>query len=352
MQTGIEAGPLAPISEQLTPEGDSSLATLIGQDDLCVAVFRLVVSGPQRTVDDLSREMGVSEKEIRDCLDKLADLSMLSLPTGDDVLPVPVHPEVGLAAHIHRREAEIEAQQRELAVARAAAADLAAAYAASQAGRGGRLETLSGMAEVRMRLTELSRHAREELLAFMPGGALSQAALDASRPLDEQSLASGVRLRTVYLDSVRNDRATIEYARWLSTLGGQVRTSPVLPLRMLVVDRACAVLPLDPEESSLGAVVVRAPGVVAALVALFETLWEQSAPLDGRALAGEDVEAPTPQESALLSLLAQGHTDEVAARKLGLSLRTVRRMMAVLTARLGARSRFEAGMLAARVGWI
>jgi DNA-binding CsgD family transcriptional regulator len=61
---------------------------------------------------------------------------------------------------------------------------------------------------------------------------------------------------------------------------------------------------------------------------------------------------PSSQERDLLRLLGQGLTDASAARQLGVSLRTVRRMMAELMARLDARSRFEAGIRAAERGWV
>ncbi|MFF7729079.1 response regulator transcription factor [Streptomyces sp. NPDC008001] len=57
-------------------------------------------------------------------------------------------------------------------------------------------------------------------------------------------------------------------------------------------------------------------------------------------------------ERALLSFIAQGHTDESAAAQLHVSPRTARRMTASIMERLGARSRFEAGLKAARLGWL
>jgi DNA-binding NarL/FixJ family response regulator len=84
--------------------------------------------------------------------------------------------------------------------------------------------------------------------------------------------------------------------------------------------------------------------------AYFEQLWHKATPFGaGRA---RDDEGLTSQERVLLVLLSQGMTDEVAARRLGLSLRTVRRMMADLMDRLGAKSRFEAGMRASQRGWL
>ncbi len=344
-------GELAGTDEPYAKTHGISLATLIGADELCVAVYRAVISEPQWSVAHVAERLGATQERVRECLDRLAELSMLHLPE-DDVSPLPVHPEVGFSAHIHRWEAQIHTQQLELAAVRAATAELAAAYAAHQASRSNAgLERLYGVDEVRGRLAEMSQLAKEELLAFVPGGSMSPAALEASRPLDERSLAAGVRLKTIYLDSVRNDRGTTEYARWLFERGGEVRTLPSLPLRMLVVDRTSAVLPIDPENSRLGAVVVRSSSVVAALLALFEMSWDRAVPLGGQQVP-EETDAPSPQEDALLKLLAQGHTDEVAARKLGLSLRTVRRMMANVAGRLGARSRFEAGVLASRCGWL
>ncbi|MCM4081122.1 helix-turn-helix domain-containing protein [Paractinoplanes hotanensis] len=52
----------------------------------------------------------------------------------------------------------------------------------------------------------------------------------------------------------------------------------------------------------------------------------------------------------MLGLLATGLTDESVAARLGVSERTVRRTMAAVMARLGARSRFQAGLIAARQG--
>jgi DNA-binding NarL/FixJ family response regulator len=96
---------------------------------------------------------------------------------------------------------------------------------------------------------------------------------------------------------------------------------------------------------------VREPGLVDQLTALFELVWTDALPLG----------APTPEEAAaelspidrhLLRLLADGLTDDAAGKRMGISARTVRRIMADLMDRLGAESRFEAGVQAARRGWL
>lgn len=54
----------------------------------------------------------------------------------------------------------------------------------------------------------------------------------------------------------------------------------------------------------------------------------------------------------MLDLLNRFGKDEAAARALGVSVRTFRARVAVLMARLGAASRFQAGTRARERGWV
>jgi len=89
---------------------------------------------------------------------------------------------------------------------------------------------------------------------------------------------------------------------------------------------------------------------VAALVALFEQIWLSANPPG--VTQPRDERGLNPQEQEILRLLASGQTDEVVARRLDVSVRTGRRITAELMERLGARSRFQAGYLAAVHGWL
>lgn len=171
-----------------------------------------------------------------------------------------------------------------------------------------------------------------------------------SRPLNEETLDRGVRMRTVYLDSVRNDEPSIEHARWLTERGAEVRTVPTLPLRMLVVDRELALVPLDENDSSAGALLVSGRGVVAALSALFVSVWRNAHPLGQR--RARQPGRPSEQEQQALRGWVQGDTDHLVARRLGVSERTVRRISDNLAERLGARSRFEMAARAMDAGWL
>lgn len=61
---------------------------------------------------------------------------------------------------------------------------------------------------------------------------------------------------------------------------------------------------------------------------------------------------PTEEEKYILALLAQGLTDQVVAQRLGLPRRTYRRRLKKIMDELGAKSRFQAGVLAERAGWL
>ncbi|MYV72152.1 hypothetical protein GT043_40825 [Streptomyces sp. SID2131] len=54
----------------------------------------------------------------------------------------------------------------------------------------------------------------------------------------------------------------------------------------------------------------------------------------------------------MLRLLAQGYTDEAAARRLGISLRSERRLISELMEKLGAQSRFQLGRRAVENGYV
>ena len=81
---------------------------------------------------------------------------------------------------------------------------------------------------------------------------------------------------------------------------------------------------------------------------LFTAAWEAATDLDAY-LRGEVPEL-APEAREILRALGAGLTDEVAARRLGTSLRTYRRRVAELMSALEAGSRFQAGVRAGALG--
>lgn len=324
---------------------------LLGIGSAEETVYRTILENPSYGVMELSLELGWPVHRIRSTLDELARLSLLR-PSWEepDVLRL-VRPEVGLSALLAREEAALLAKQQEIERSRTAVAQMIAAYADQNPARsGGESESLTGIDMIRTRIEELVAECRQELLGFEPKSAQTPDNIAASRPLDEALLDRGVTIRVVYTDSVRNDQPTSGYATWLTELGGRVRTTPGLPLRMIIFDRRTALLPTDPEDSGAGAVLLHGAGVVTALVALFEQTWDTATPLGEE--RRRDEKGLSHQEREVLRLLSAGLTDEAVARRLDVSVRTLRRVTADLMERLEARSRFQAGYLAAARGWL
>jgi DNA-binding CsgD family transcriptional regulator len=323
----------------------------LGLDMRAEQVYRAILANPGWGVDELGRHLVLSEQEVRDALDRLFELTLLSPSREEPGALRPVSPDVGLTALLARRRAELARRRAEIAASEAAIAGVVAEYAGARpdSSRPG-VEHLHGLDEVQTRLERLAAHARAECLSFRPGGGQSRASLAASRVLDDAALRRGVTLRTMYESSAHQDPPTTEYARWLLRAGSAVRTAPTLPTRMVLVDRQVALLPLEPGDTRRGAVQLAGAGVIAALVALFELAWTAAAPF----AAGPEADAHglNEQQRQLLRMLGEGLTDETTAKALGVSARTARRMVAELMERLGARSRFEAGLKAAQRGWL
>ncbi|MBE1878394.1 helix-turn-helix transcriptional regulator [Myceligenerans pegani] len=134
-----------------------------------------------------------------------------------------------------------------------------------------------------------------------------------------------------------------------------VRLAPEVPVGLMVVDRSIAVLPASrgPADGSDGVLVVYAPAVVEALVAMFERVWSEAVPSAGRVPAPS---RPAPQTGErrrrVLAMAAAGLTDAAIGRALGISPGTVEDEFAALAGELGVRTRFQAGVLAAKRGLI
>jgi DNA-binding CsgD family transcriptional regulator len=140
-----------------------------------------------------------------------------------------------------------------------------------------------------------------------------------------------------------------EYMEWFTHIGAEVRTAPVIPMRLIMIDRTTAVV-VQPHPHEL--FLIRETGILFPLNEYCELVWASAERFEAVEREAEPDALPTSQELALLRLLAAGSIDEAAAKKLGISVRTVRRMMADLMERLGATSRFEAGYKAMKRGWL
>lgn len=308
-------------------------------------VYLAMLTAPQLDLSQLATHVGLPLESVRASLDELIDLSLIA--HGSDGLRT-VGPTLGLSSLIARAEAEVAEKQRQLAATRTAVMSLAAAH--EEARDREQVTRWTGLDAVRGRMEELVAATTVECVSLNPNVAQTPDAKSASKPQNERLLERGVAIRAVYQDSHRHTPALQEYATWMTGLGGEIRTAPTIPMLLIVFDRRVALLPIDPFDNSKGAQEVHAPGIVTAVYGLFNQVWSTATPT-GR-LPETDEDGLDPQMRELIRLLAGGSTDEMAARKMGVSARTIKRKSAELMERLDARSRFQAGVIAAQRGWI
>ncbi len=164
--------------------------------------------------------------------------------------------------------------------------------------------------------------------------------------------ASGgrVRCRSIYDAAAMDDPVARRIIQACADAGEQARLLPGVPMKMKLADQTTAMLPLTPAGTA-GALLIRAPVIIAALREYFEMLWDRATPLKPHRPAAP-ASRLTAAQQAVLELMAEGLHDDAIARRAGMSTTTVRRHIAAIMTRLDVSSRFAAGAAAQRRGWI
>lgn len=315
---------------------------LLALDPVASAVYRVLLRRPETPPEELAAASGHDLDAVTAALAVLQARGLV-----DGLLPL--RPDTVLEPALVDAEAGIAQTRRAVLAARRELVELVELYAGGVARTDRHVDVErvdGGTRAVQRRIDELIASLSGELLAVNPGyTAVEHMAEEAEQTA--AFVARGLRLRTVVGPSVQSDPARLAHAHRLEALGDQHRVHPEPPLRMLLLDRRVVVVPLDPESPADGALFVWSAPLLRSFLALFTSLWEQARPLSAPV-----VEGLAPREAGLLELLAAGLKDETVARHLGVSVRTVRRESAALLDRLGAQTRFQAGVEAARRGWL
>ena len=156
-------------------------------------------------------------------------------------------------------------------------------------------------------------------------------------------------MRTTYTSEVLDLENALQVLEARERGGERFRFVSSIPFSALVVDDAAAVVDTTLFESNgQGSVLVRSRPMVRALAALADLFWDLGAPLP-RTAGARTAEA---RDRTILALLAAGAPDATIARQTGVSQRTVERRVRALMDQLGAGTRFQAGVQAARRGLI
>jgi DNA-binding CsgD family transcriptional regulator len=197
-------------------------------------------------------------------------------------------------------------------------------------------------------LGRVAGNTRLEVLSALPGGPYSPRFLRGSWDQDLAVMARGVVLRAVYQADAARSPEVLRYLTEFAGHGAQVRVSARVRHRTIIVDREMVIVAVDEDSLTVPFLVVEEPAMVRSFQAQFAAMWKSAHSVG---IGAEDsLGSETVQQT--LDILKSGVTDEVAARRLGVSVRTIRRRVAAVMELLGAESRFEAGVKAVQAGWL
>lgn len=214
------------------------------------------------------------------------------------------------------------------------------------------VERMTTPAQLQETVGEIARRTRKEVISVLAGPAPSAAVLAVTRDQDLELVQRLVSVRLLYLREYAELAHVARYAEELSEAGAEVRFADRLPHRLLVFDRRVAVVPVDDAEAGHGALVVRERILARSLGHLARAMFLSGRPLaEAIEGAGKQI-GPTPLDRRVLMLMGSGLADAACAHRLGVTDRTFRRYVGSLLARLGASSRFDAGVKAVEQGWI
>ncbi|MFI0795001.1 LuxR C-terminal-related transcriptional regulator [Micromonospora rubida] len=285
-------------------------------------------------------------------MERLIALGLVVRLPGPPELIAVVPPRAALEPLLHARAGQL-AEIRGRLAARAARADDAAA----QRELNPPVELLPGPEAMVRARRELMLSVRSTLRTWDMPPYLDD--MEWALPIEDDYRERGVMVRVLY------DPSAVSAPGRLAELLGDVLSGfyarvAELPMKAAIADQSLALVAKVVDDHVEG-LLIRDPVLIRALTAAFEWYWEIGIPLGAftaerlaadAAASGQVPAEPDDRERELLLLLVAGLTDREIAARLGLNERTVRGRIQRIKIRLGARTRYQAGYLAARYGWL
>ncbi|MFI8369441.1 LuxR family transcriptional regulator [Streptomyces sp. NPDC085466] len=315
---------------------------LLGLGETAARVYRALLERAPAPLAAVGAAAGVEGPALAEAYGELVDAGLASPAVDGGGTVVPVPPAAGLEILGRHRAAELDESRITVG-------------GAFESFRRQRLAAYDDLVEVvtgeaigpRMRQAWASARQQIRQLDSPPYFTVPGATDDALA-----TLARGVTQRVVYSRASLEQPGHLEHSiEPVIAAGEQARVLPSVPVKLVIIDEAYALVSLSIREADVFTtmLVVQPCGLFSALVALFEQSWRDALPFHGRtALPG----GLPPADRRLLWLLAGGAADEVIAREIGVSRRTLFRRIQVLMARLGATNRFQLALQAQRHGWL
>jgi sugar-specific transcriptional regulator TrmB/DNA-binding CsgD family transcriptional regulator len=326
----------------------------LGVSDVEERAYRFLLQRPATSANVLAAELGVARRHLQSALSSLESMGLITGMPGRPVRYMPASPEVAVEPLIHRRQEELER-------VRLAAAELSRAFraAAQTVSPVEVVQVIVGREAVVQHFIQLQESAKREILTF-DRPPYAQEPHESNIPIELRGAARGVHSRTLYDGKALEVPGMLDHIAQVAE-AEEARVYTPLPMKLVIFDRNLALVPLWLEEPEVqAALLVRRSPVMDALVTLFELVWDRAVPIRSRQKTGHDatVEAIrshpeiSDEDRHMLTLLAAGLKDQAIARQLGIGMSTLARRIRRIMDLLEVRTRFQAGLQAARLGWM
>ncbi|MDP9117553.1 MAG: LuxR C-terminal-related transcriptional regulator [Actinomycetota bacterium] len=319
--------------------------------DLDVALYRALLSEPGRHLSAIALELGVPVEDLDKPASALVELGLARSDGPDFYLGI--SPMLAEATVLGAEDLELGARRASVETRRNAIRGLVPTWTEALGGtvQNVTVDVVSDQTAIANVLMHYADRCQHELLSVAPGRLPATRIDGRTRIANIYSLRRGIKTRALYQHTALRDRATRSYLNELAENGARIRFAPSVPGRSLVVDREVALLPIPTSDTGRhGLAVVREPNVIAWVVATFEQLWAEAAPLEDVINHERDDTELDQTRATIVRLMAEGEKDEAIARRLSISVRTCRRHISDYMTQVGATSRFQGGVIAARAG--
>ncbi|WP_024758928.1 S8 family serine peptidase [Streptomyces exfoliatus] len=225
-------------------------------------------------------------------------------------------------------------------------------YRAATLGHGATevVDVIHGTEAVRERVGHMQLGARKEIMNFVKAPFFSPGSMT-----DEAVIERGVHYRVMVERSMLDGGApSFDEIIRARAAGERVRIADSVPLKLFIVDRELAIVPLlgSANAAKEGALLVHECSLLDALIALFESEWEKATPFVTSAGALQDAPVIDDLGAQILSLSLTGLTDQAIAAQLRTSMRTVQRRISQMMDATKVQNRMQLGFRAARLGWL
>jgi sugar-specific transcriptional regulator TrmB/DNA-binding CsgD family transcriptional regulator len=320
---------------------------VLGLDQPAEALYFILVDNPPLSAEELYRRTGIEPDVAGAALMRLEDGGLISRLPGSTASYTALPPE-------HALEVLLLARERDIHRVRALTERLTERHRDARRSRDSTalIQVVTGRDGVARCGQQLFNRAERELRGI-DAPPYAQAS-DGERVNSATAIAGrGIRSRFIHARDTLSMPGAVARVEVDIAAGEDVRFLPETPMKLIIADEQAALIPLLATPQVLDAcILVHPSALLEALSTLFESLWERAQPyMPGETASIGPNEFINEEERRIISLLAMGMSDEAIARQLQLGYRTVQRRVQALLGRLGAASRFQAGVLAASRGW-